>query len=310
LIRRHTVLRKYVVTSSESSQPADEGGMSGVGLGADDTALFDLLAVRDVDPSDSVTFQLTALPQHGTLYLGENPLGLGGTFSQFDIDNGVLTYESGLGELGPGTYRAGDTAGLPDDQHDIAWSGIDVYGIGSAADMGHLDISAADLGRVAYSAQGIVPSTTGDALVLDFRAEVSGVRVDFHDGQESRSAGEAHGHWEAYNVHGSLVDAGVLGGAREAHSDPASIAAADGGSFRYLLLRADEPTVSEGAAGDGLYVRTVEYDVVPPPVADAFAFRGEDGQALGTVDSDPAALGYTVVDGEAIFSIAIAPDIS
>jgi hypothetical protein len=290
-----------VVTDNQASQPIPEeaagdshaavaGGTSG------ESALIDLLAVRDLDPSDSIVFQLTGLPQHGTLYLGGDPLDLGATFSQFDIDNGVLSYQPGTWDLGPGTYRAGDTTGLPDDHCDIAWSGLNVYGFDAAPHDGQLDLAAADMSRVDFSAHGLgLASADSDALVLDFRAEVSGVRVDLHGGE----AGAGRGNWEAYDANGGLVDSGVLG-AEVAHA-PLAIAADDGASFRYLLLRTDDAA----GAGDALYVRTVEYDVVPPPAADAFSFRAEDGQAL---DGDPAALGYTVVDGEAVFSIAIATD--
>jgi hypothetical protein len=56
--------------------------------------LDDLLAIRDVDDqSDAVVYEVTELPQFGTLFLGSTILDLGGTFSQFDIDNGLLTYE-------------------------------------------------------------------------------------------------------------------------------------------------------------------------------------------------------------------------
>jgi hypothetical protein len=316
-----------VVTGAEALQPIHEEATSGgntvtveadgsaAGAApADGSALIDLLAVRDVDdPTDSVIFQLTSLPQHGTLYLGENPLVLGATFSQFDIDNGVLSYQSGAWELEPGTYSAGDTTGLPDDHCDIAWSGLNVYAVDPPSDAGSLDLAAADMSRVDFSAHGLGLAATGDgdALVLDFRAEVSGVRVDLHEGQDSNMSVVGRGSWEAYDANGGLVDSGILGDGQGAQSRPLAIAAEDGASFRYLLLRADEPAAAAASMPvDNLYVRTVEYDVVPAPVADAFSFRAEDGHALATIDGDPAALGYTIVDGEAVFSIAIAPDLS
>ena len=314
-----------VASSVENSQGVNEGGTDGhdtAGAGvmggaagmqaddgyADEAMLADLLAVHDVDPSDAVIFQVTGLPQHGTLYLGEKPLGLGETFSQFDMDHGVLTYQSGAGELEPGTYSVGDTAGLPADHYDIAWSGLDVYGVDPTAIGGQLDLSMAVAGTVDVSAHGlsVAAADAGKALLLDFRAEVSGVRMNLHDGQDGLADGL--GRWQTYDANGGLTGAGVIGTTpAEAPDGAVAIASESGAAFRYVLLHADDAAPLTTTAGAAFYVRTVEFDVAPAPLVDAFTFRAEDG--LPVSDGDTAALGYTIVDGEAIFNIALVPDL-
>jgi hypothetical protein len=53
-----------------------------------------LLATDDTptDPTSELVFQLTSLPSHGTIAVNGTTLGIGGTFTQADIDNDLVTY--------------------------------------------------------------------------------------------------------------------------------------------------------------------------------------------------------------------------
>lgn len=48
----------------------------------------------DTDPANGLVFTLLQSPRHGTLFLGDVALTAGATFTQFDIDHGLLSYEA------------------------------------------------------------------------------------------------------------------------------------------------------------------------------------------------------------------------
>ena len=52
-----------------------------------------LLASDEDDPNLVVTYKITALPKNGILAKNDVPLVIGGTFTQTDIDNGLLSYD-------------------------------------------------------------------------------------------------------------------------------------------------------------------------------------------------------------------------
>ncbi len=55
----------------------------------------ELMAMGAVDEEpQSTVYKLTAEPSYGTLFRGETPIGQGDTFTQFDMDSGVLTYQT------------------------------------------------------------------------------------------------------------------------------------------------------------------------------------------------------------------------
>jgi VCBS repeat-containing protein len=50
------------------------------------------LNVTDIDGGDVLTFKVTSLPSHGVLSLNGTPLGVDSTFTQSDINSGLLTF--------------------------------------------------------------------------------------------------------------------------------------------------------------------------------------------------------------------------
>ena len=69
----------------------DEGAASAI-------TMFDL-AASDVDnTADQLTFTLTSVPINGSLLLSANPLALGASFTQADINAGLLSYQHDGGE--------------------------------------------------------------------------------------------------------------------------------------------------------------------------------------------------------------------
>jgi hypothetical protein len=82
--------------------------------GATGTIPNTLLQVTDADNTAAeVTFTLTAVPANGTLKLNGTALGVNDTFTQADINSGLLTYEHGGADANPDsfTFTAADGVG-------------------------------------------------------------------------------------------------------------------------------------------------------------------------------------------------------
>ncbi|MGQ4647130.1 cadherin-like domain-containing protein [Lyngbya aestuarii] len=67
-----------------------------LGEGKDKAISNEFLEVTDVNATpDQIVYTLTTLPAEGTLLLNGAALGVNGTFSQSDINNGLVTYQDG-----------------------------------------------------------------------------------------------------------------------------------------------------------------------------------------------------------------------
>ncbi len=77
------------------------------GVAEDGSALItaaNLTATDDDNPPDEIIYTLTDLPDEGTLLKNLIPLAIGNTFTQEDINNGLLSYEAIDGEFSPDNF--------------------------------------------------------------------------------------------------------------------------------------------------------------------------------------------------------------
>ncbi|MBW7850630.1 MAG: tandem-95 repeat protein [Rhodospirillales bacterium] len=82
---------------NDAPEIAVNAGMTAV-QGASNVLHADYLEATDVDDAAAdIVFTLTAIPTQGTLYLHDGSLGVGATFSQYDLDAGYVTYVHSAG---------------------------------------------------------------------------------------------------------------------------------------------------------------------------------------------------------------------
>ena len=299
--------------------------------------------VSDADSeADEITYALLDDPEFGSLLLDGTELGEGGTFTQADIDAGLLSYSLDGGEtLTAGSTDVADSA----DAMEQAWSGSGVqlhafeFGTSYTDADGNFDDSLAD-GQPVFTTRGAgVEGTQGDAqapdqiqfdpdsgqseaLAMSFDSSVSEARVQISNLHEDEQGGE-RGKWEAFDAGGDKVGEGTL--------DSDSVNYADGNvgtvtinlgedtdgpvTFQHVVFTAmdyEDPTGSD--AGD-FFVRSVEYDTVPETDAgsDSFSFTITDVDADEDEDDDeqtddesvPGGSSYQVSDAEATVHITI-----
>ena len=296
------------------------------------------MSVSDADSeADEITYALLDDPEFGSLLLGGVELGDGGTFTQADIDAGLLSYSLD----GGGTHTAGSTD-LADsaDAMEQAWSGSGVqlhafeFGTSYTGSDGRFDGSFAD-GQTVFTTRGVgVEGTQGDAqapdqiqfdpdsdqseaLAMSFGMSVSEARVQISNLYEGEHGGE-RGKWEAFDAGGNKVGEGTL--------DSDSVDYADGNvgtvtislgedadgpvTFQHLVFTAmdyENPTGSD--AGD-FFIRSVEYDTVPETDdgSDSFSFTiidDEEDEESTDDGSVPGGGSYQVSNAEATVHITI-----
>ena len=296
--------------------------------------------VSDADTeADEITYALLDDPEFGSLFLDGAELGEGGTFTQADIDAGLLSYSLD----GGGTHTAGSTDVADSaDAMEQAWSGSGVqlqafeFGTSYTDADEKFDGSLAD-GQPVFTTRGVgVEGTQGDAqapdqiqfdpdsdqseaLAMSFGSSVSEARVQISNLYEGENGGE-RGKWEAFDAGGNKVGEGSL--------DSDSVEYADGNvgtvtinlgedadgpvNFQHVVFTAmdyENPTGSD--AGD-FFVRSVEYETVPDTSdgSDSFSFTimdadEEDDEERTDEGSAPGASGYQVSNAEATVHITI-----
>ncbi|MCW9002136.1 MAG: Ig-like domain-containing protein, partial [Rhodospirillales bacterium] len=81
----------------------------GVDVASGDTVVIgnEILSVTDIDVGDQITYRLVDGPDYGLLKLGGSALGVDDTFTQQDIDTGLLTYLNESGGNGGGSHDWG-----------------------------------------------------------------------------------------------------------------------------------------------------------------------------------------------------------
>ncbi len=297
------------------------------------------MSVSDPDSdADEITYSLLDDPEFGSLFLDGAELGEGGTFTQADIDAGLLSYSLDGGEtLTAGSTDVADSA----DAMEQAWSGSEVqlhafeFGTSYTDADEKFDGSLADGLPVFTTREVGVEGTQGDAqapnqiqfdpdsdqseaLAMSFGSSVSEARVQISNLYEAEHGGE-RGKWEAFDAGGDKVGEGTL--------DSDSVVYADGNvgtvtinlgenadgpvTFQHVVFTAmdyENPTGSD--AGD-FFVRSVEYDTVPETDAgsDSFSFTimDEDEEDEESTDdgSVPGGGSYQVSDAEATVHITI-----
>jgi len=105
--------------------------------------------------ADQLTFTLITAPTRGTLLLSGNPLAMGGTFTQTDVDNGLLRYQHTSATAGTDRFRfivTDGEGGFVSDTFDISPV---VRAFEPAANTLHFDLSpnpATDQLRVEFAA--------------------------------------------------------------------------------------------------------------------------------------------------------------
>jgi VCBS repeat-containing protein len=140
------------------------------------------LAVADADNGPAqIVFTITATPANGTLLLGGVPVGVGGTFTQDDIDNGRVTYthdgsetladsftftvsDGAGGSIGPTAFNI--TINAVNDDPVVNDQGLPALAENSpnGTVVGNVVASDVDGGPLSYS---ITAGNTGGAFAID-----------------------------------------------------------------------------------------------------------------------------------------------
>lgn len=296
-----------------------------------DGSLHDGRYVSELDdPSNDLVFTLLQSPAHGTLYLGDVVLEAGASFTQFDIDHGLLSYESD--ETEPFAYDwaegtpswdggalqpvhqgnmtipengesviisfEGDTAGYP---NFIGWYRLDPAGTPADPQFLWASASPADsnfLSGTTFTLEGLEAGTAFGLFVVRVGAN------DYHWVPELVDAGarfrfDAGGNIVAGN---RAIPAERILYSGDASLNPDGITHATSGidGDRLMILFQD-------SAGGGVNDLTASicYEGSPTlATSDSFSFMVTDGTVL-PADLDPVQAGYVVSEDRAMFSITI-----
>lgn len=285
------------------------------------------------DPSDALVFTLLQNPEHGTLFLGSDALMTGATFTKFDIDNGLLSYEANESEpfshdWAPGTPKWESGAPQPVDQANMtlpqhgeaAVNALESEAVNTNICIGwyRLGIDGEPtepqfLWANAYVDGGTLLRGTTFTLGGLQEGEAFGLFVVRDGASEYRWLPEMvdAGAVFSFDAHGNLT-AGkyVVSASRIFHTgdaalnpDGASHAVAGVDGARLMIGFSDLAPGGEGHA-EALTV-SIRYEGSTGLVeSDSFSFVAKDGLDQFAF-LDPADAGYTLADGEATFSITI-----
>ena len=134
-------------------------------LNADDEIVIDRSKLRFLDPDDDVTaleitYTLTSLPAQGSLRLGGAALSVNDTFTQEDIDNGLLSFASIPGAVGIDmlNFQVSASSGIPGDQ---------MFGVGFGLPLQVKRLLAGD--GADFDQFGISVAVSGDTAVVGAR---------------------------------------------------------------------------------------------------------------------------------------------
>ncbi len=290
------------------------------------------LHARDVeDEADEIVYTLLEGPEYGEVELNGMVLEEYGTFTQQDIDDGLLKYVRDTGAVETTTMTAGEGGD---------WSDVDLYAFDNGTSYvdgaGHFDPSAAD--AQVYTGHGGAGVRSGDesrrskdidhdadtgtseALAIDFKGEVLSAEVDFSSMSGGGSCAEG-GYYEAFDADGNRVgekvemDSSNLDYGRH---DTASIEiqftdnAGDPVAFQTLVFTAGPK--AHGGESD-FYVQSVKFEKIDgPPEDDNFLFTAFDSDDDAEDEGEPehiqedAGDGYQVTeDGHSTFNINLDP---
>lgn len=310
--------------------------ISGAGSAA---LLADLVGGADgggsIDPSEGLVFTLLQNPGHGTLYLGDMALTEGATFTQFDIDNGLLSYEAHEPE--PFTYAwaagtptwdsaghgpvhqdnlkmpvngetvvvsfEGDAAGY---QNSIGWHRLDADGMPTDPRFLWADTSDGS-GAVQHGTtltiEGLEPGEPFGLFIVQNGASAYRWLPDFVDAQAAFRF-DAHGNLLAGS---RSISADHISFTGDAVLNPGGGLRARSGIDSERLMIGFENPAGQGDRDVHLVTLSIRYEGSPAlPGSDSFSFMATEGMDL-LANMDPAKAGYTVAEGEATFSITIDP---
>ena len=134
-------------------------------LNADDEIVIDRSKLSFFDPDDDVTsleitYTLTRLPAQGSLRLGGAALSVNDTFTQEDIDNGLLSFASIPGPAGIDmlNFQVSASSGIPGDQ---------MFGVGFGLPLQVKRLLAGD--GADFDQFGISVAVSGDTAVVGAR---------------------------------------------------------------------------------------------------------------------------------------------
>jgi len=288
-----------------------------------------------VDPSDGLVFTLLQNPGHGTLYLGDTALTEGATFTQFDIDNGLLSYEANEPEPFTYAWAAGtptwDSAGhAPVDQdnlkmptngetvvvsfegdaagyqNSIGWHRLDANGMPTDPRFLWADTSdgSGALQRgTTLTIEGLEPGEPFGLFIVRNGASAYRWLPDFVDAQAAFRF-DAHGNLLAGS---RSISADHIAFTGDAGLNPGGGVRARSGIDSERLMIGFENPAGQGDRDVHLVTLSIRYEGSPAlPGSDSFSFMATEGMDL-LANMDPSEAGYTVAEGEATFSITIDP---
>jgi hypothetical protein len=283
--------------------------------------------------SDDLVFTLLHNPEHGTLYLGGTALSEGATFTQFDLDNGLLSYEvdrsepfrHGWAEGTPswegGSRHPVDPANLtvPENadsvlvsfesesagyRHSIGWCRFDEDGRPSDPQFLWADVAE---GRnslppgTTLTLSGLRSGEPFGLFIIQGGAETYGWLPDMVDAQASFR----------FDEHGDLVvgnrsipaDHILFAGDAALNADGLNhtLSGIDGDR---LMIGFGDSAGDERVAGPMIAVRYEGSPLLPD--SDSFSFVATES-AAHLAELAPTLGGYSVADGAATFSFTIAP---
>ena len=287
------------------------------------------------DPANGLVFTLLQSPQHGTLYLGDRALAAGGTFTQFDIDHGLLSYEADepasfsyewangtpsweSGKLQPVVQAnltvpengesviisfEGEGAGY---RHFIGWHRLDAAGRPTEPRFLWADAAEDDnilLSGTTFTLEGLAPGTEFGLFIVPVGASIYQWLPEFVDaGAIFRF--DTDGNIVAGN---NRISAGHILYSGDGSLNPDGVICAKSGidgdrlmiSFEELLLGRDKDYRD--------LVVSVRYEGSPTRIeSDSFSFVAMNGADILS-DMNPTEAGYAASEDRTTFNITINP---